>query len=77
MAPHSPRVSIGRLPTTGPDLYGREKDLGWLDACWASRVHVAVVVAWGGVGKSALVNKWLATRTAAPSPGSGGPHTCR
>src|ERR1700722_3466261 len=55
-----PRVSIGRLPTTGPDLYGREKDLAWLDGCWASGVHVAVVVAWGGVGKSALVNAWLA-----------------
>jgi hypothetical protein len=54
-APHSPRVSIGRLPATGPDLYGREKDLLWLDTCWASRVHVAV-----GVGKSALVNAWLA-----------------
>ena len=56
----APRVSIGRLPATGPDLYGREKDLAWLEACWASGVHVAVVVAWGGVGKSALVNAWLA-----------------
>ncbi len=53
-------VSIARLPATGGDLFGRETELAWLDACWAERAHVAIVVAWGGVGKSALVNTWLA-----------------
>ena len=45
---------------TGPDLFGREADLAWLDTCWQDGVHVASIVAWGGVGKSALVNAWLA-----------------
>jgi tetratricopeptide (TPR) repeat protein len=54
------KVSIGRLPATSAELFGREADLAWLDACWQEGVHVASVVAFGGVGKSALVNRWLA-----------------
>jgi tetratricopeptide (TPR) repeat protein len=54
-----PEVSIGRLPVTSRDLFGRENELAWLDRCWAEGVHVASIVAWGGVGKSALVNAWL------------------
>jgi tetratricopeptide (TPR) repeat protein len=53
-------VSIARLPATSADLFGRETELAWLDRCWEERVHLASIVAWGGVGKSALVNKWLA-----------------
>jgi hypothetical protein len=53
-------VSIARLPATSADLFGREAELAWLDRCWEERVHLASIVAWGGVGKSALVNKWLA-----------------
>jgi tetratricopeptide (TPR) repeat protein len=53
-------VSIARLPATGRELFGREAELAWLDACWREGVHVASVVAWGGVGKTALVNRWLA-----------------
>jgi tetratricopeptide (TPR) repeat protein len=44
---------------TGKDLFGRASELAWLDACWKSGVRVATVVAWGGVGKGALVNAWL------------------
>jgi hypothetical protein len=51
---HTPNVSIRRLPVTGSDLFGREAELAWLDQCWATGVHVATLVAWGGVGKSAL-----------------------
>ena len=58
---NAPEVSIARLPATAGVLFGREADLAWLDACWEEGVHVATVVAWGGVGKSALVNRWLAT----------------
>ncbi|MFT3767110.1 MAG: hypothetical protein QM820_16560 [Minicystis sp.] len=54
------RVSIGRLPATNRELFGREEELSWLDACWEEGAHVASVVAFGGVGKSALVNRWLA-----------------
>lgn len=55
-----PEVSIARLPITSSSLFGRESDLEWLSACWREGVHVASIVAWGGVGKSALVNAWLA-----------------
>jgi hypothetical protein len=67
---HAPIVSIRRLPVTGADLFGREAELAWLDECWAKGVHVATIVAWGGVGKSALVNKWLAKMRDAGWPGA-------
>jgi hypothetical protein len=54
------QVSIARLPATSRELFGREKELAWLDACWQEGVRVASIVAFGGVGKSALVNAWLA-----------------
>jgi tetratricopeptide (TPR) repeat protein len=53
-------VSIARLPVTNRELFGREVELAWLDACWNEGVHVASVIAWGGIGKTALVNRWLA-----------------
>jgi tetratricopeptide (TPR) repeat protein/anti-sigma regulatory factor (Ser/Thr protein kinase) len=52
-------VSLARLPATGRDLFGRESELAWLDACWSEGVRVAAIVGWGGMGKSALVNAWL------------------
>jgi len=69
------KISLAKLPSTSPDLFGREKELALLDAAWenphpnpppsASRTgegktNVLTLVAWGGVGKSALVNQWLA-----------------
>ena len=56
----APQVSTGRLPVTGRELFGRDAELAWLDGCWAKHVHLASIVAWGGVGKTALVNAWLA-----------------
>jgi nucleoside phosphorylase len=56
----APSVSIGRLPVTDRNLFGRKEELAWLDTCWAEGVYVASIIAWGGVGKSALVNAWLA-----------------
>lgn len=53
------QVSIARLPQTGAALFGREEELRWLEARWSEGAHVVSVVAWGGVGKSALVNGWL------------------
>lgn len=56
----SQRISISRLPVTGHDLFGREKELQQLDDAWANqKTHILSLVAWGGVGKSALVNHWL------------------
>ncbi len=49
------------LPQTGEHFFGREEDLARLDAAWAApAVHALSVVAWGGVGKTALVKHWLA-----------------
>jgi NACHT domain len=54
------KISIGRLPITGSDLFGREKDIAFLDAAWANRhINIVTIVAWAGVGKSTLVNHWL------------------
>jgi tetratricopeptide (TPR) repeat protein len=56
----SQRISISRLPVTGHDLFGRKKELQQLDDAWANqKTHILSLVAWGGVGKSALVNDWL------------------
>ncbi|MCP4658573.1 MAG: TIR domain-containing protein, partial [bacterium] len=52
---------ISRLPVTGEHFVGRDDHLARLDAAWDDAgVHVVSLVAWGGVGKSALVNHWLA-----------------
>jgi Protein kinase domain len=54
------KISIARLPITGSDVFGREEDLAFLDAAWTNRqVNVLSIVAWGGVGKSTLINHWL------------------
>jgi predicted ATPase len=53
-------VSLARLPVTGKELFGRDEDLTFLEEAWANpRVNCVTVVAWGGVGKSTLVNHWL------------------
>ncbi len=54
------KIDITRLPYTGSELFGRQKELEMLDEAWASATtNVISFVAWGGVGKSTLVNKWL------------------
>ena len=59
------KISIGRLPVTGRDLFGREEDLAFLDAAWGNpNVNLVTIVAWGGVGKSALINHWLGAMAA-------------
>src|SRR6185503_15541801 len=43
-----------------PFLFGRDEELKLLDECWSNRnINVISLVAWGGVGKSTLVNHWL------------------
>jgi NACHT domain len=54
------KISMARLPITGSDLFGREEDIAFLDDAWANQqVNVVTIAAWGGVGKSTLVNHWL------------------
>ncbi len=57
---YEPRVSIARLPVSGVAFVDREEELNHLDTAWNDPgVNVAVLVAVGGMGKSALVNHWL------------------
>jgi len=59
-APHAPHLDIGRLPITGPHFVGRKAELARLDRAWKDPgVHVLTFVAFGGVGKSALLSQWL------------------
>jgi tetratricopeptide (TPR) repeat protein len=54
------KISLSKLPTTGKDLFGRKKELEILNQAWADpHTHIVTLVAWGGVGKTALVNHWL------------------
>ena len=60
------RLDLGRLPIAGPLLIGRETELARLDAAWeSSETHVLTYVAFGGMGKSALVSHWLDRMAAA------------
>jgi tetratricopeptide (TPR) repeat protein len=63
--PAPKKISIARLPVTGSDIFGRDEDIAFLDRAWANRdVNVVTIVAWAGVGKSTLVNHWLAQMAA-------------
>jgi len=54
------KISVSRLPITGSDVFGREEDIAFLDRAWANKdINVVTIVAWGGVGKSTLLNHWL------------------
>jgi len=60
------RIDLMRLPETGAALFGREDELKVLDQAWSSgekpgeaQTRVLAFVAYGGVGKSTLVNHWL------------------
>ncbi len=64
--PVPPRVSeliiaVTRLRHGADRLVGREKQLARLDTAWHDpNTHVVTIVAWGGVGKTALVVEWMA-----------------
>ncbi len=54
------KVSLAKLPSSNPELFGRDKELEMLNEAWANpKTNIVSLVAWGGVGKTALVNKWL------------------
>jgi len=55
-----PKILFSKLPTTLNELFGREKELKLLDSAWNDlHTHIISFVAWGSVGKTALVNEWL------------------
>ena len=54
------KISLAKLPSTSSALFGRQKELEALDAAWVDhKTNIVTLVAWGGVGKTALVNAWL------------------
>ncbi|WP_295426853.1 TIR domain-containing protein [uncultured Thiodictyon sp.] len=62
--PQRPRVEIARLPAGAAHFLGREEELRMLDAAWSSEgdaagLQVVALVAPGGVGKTALIKRWL------------------
>jgi hypothetical protein len=57
--PEPEAVNVDRMPTSGYELLGRKAELKLLNDTWAEgRINVISLFAWGGVGKSTLVNKW-------------------
>lgn len=57
--PKPEKIDVDRLPVTGQELFGRQKELKQLDEAWDSKkINVISFVAYGGVGKSTLINKW-------------------
>jgi tetratricopeptide (TPR) repeat protein len=62
----APRLDLGRLPTAGKHFLGREAEMDRLDAAWEDpRTHVLTYVAFGGVGKTSLLHRWLDRMAAA------------
>lgn len=54
------KISLAKLPSSNPELFGRDKELEMLSEAWKNpKTNIVSLVAWGGVGKTALVNKWL------------------
>ena len=53
-------IALSRLPHGAEVLVGREDELERLDDAWADGgTHVVSIVAWGGVGKTALAVEWM------------------
>jgi len=51
---------VGLPETPYKKLVGREQELTTLDEAWVDKLtNIVSLVAWGGAGKSALVNEWL------------------
>ena len=56
-----PAIDLSRLPAGAASFFGRDAELDLLDAVWADgpRTQIVTLVAAGGVGKTALVKRWL------------------
>jgi tetratricopeptide (TPR) repeat protein len=58
--PPTPLISTSHLPSPVPNFVGRNDELNQLNEAWHTpTTNVFTIVAFGGVGKSALVAEWL------------------
>jgi hypothetical protein len=58
--PTTPLISISHLPSPVPNFVGRDDELNQLNEAWHTpTTNILTIVAFGGVGKSALVAEWL------------------
>ena len=65
-----PRISTSRLTHGTENLVGREEELERLDEAFADPgTHVVSIVAWAGVGKTALAVEWMTRLAARDWPG--------
>ena len=54
------KISISKLPSATSKIYGRQKELRIIDNVFHnSNINILSITAWGGVGKTSLVLKWL------------------
>lgn len=54
-----PKVAPTRLPLGAPTLFGRDDQLAQIETAWTDpRTKLITIVAWGGVGKTALVHEF-------------------
>ncbi len=54
------KIDLTRLPQSGSELFGRSKELQFLTQSWdEGDLNITTLVAYGGVGKTTLVNRWL------------------
>ena len=59
------KVSLSLLPITQTEIFGRDLELDLLDRAWDDdQTNLVQVIAFGGVGKSALINAWLSRMAA-------------
>ncbi|MDJ0838755.1 MAG: toll/interleukin-1 receptor domain-containing protein, partial [Acidobacteriota bacterium] len=57
-----PRIQLSKMPITPDKLFGRDQQLTMLDNAWTDDdTAIQILVAWGGVGKTALANRWITT----------------
>ncbi|MDA1370307.1 MAG: hypothetical protein O2971_06050 [Proteobacteria bacterium] len=54
------RISTSTMPITNVQIFGRGKELDRLNNYWdEGQTNIVQLIAFGGVGKSTLVNRWL------------------
>ena len=48
------------MPVSNATVVGRDEEIEWLNSAWQNpKSKVVTVIAWGGVGKTTLINHWL------------------